>query len=128
MWFPRLASDRVLKARPIEAPFALTFSQQNTDRFYCLNPQAEALGLNRGMSFADARAFCPSLISQPARPDLDARFLTALRRWATRYCPWVGLEGEVAWYWISPALPIWPAARQRFWMICAQGQIGRGWP
>lgn len=94
MWFPRLASDRVLKARPVEAPFALTLSQQNTDRIYCLSQQAEAMGLHRGMSFADARALCPSLISQPARPDQDARFLAALRRWATRYCPWVGLDGR----------------------------------
>ena len=45
------------------------------------------------MSFADARAFCPDLISQPARPDLDDRFLAMLRRWATRYCPWVGRDG-----------------------------------
>ncbi|KMK65262.1 nucleotidyltransferase/DNA polymerase involved in DNA repair [Puniceibacterium sp. IMCC21224] len=93
MWFPRLASDRVLRARPIDAPFVLTFNQKSTDRIYCLNRQAEALGLHRGMSFADARAFCPTLVSQPARPDLDARFLSTLRRWATRYCPWVGREG-----------------------------------
>ncbi|KEO61107.1 hypothetical protein DT23_10250 [Thioclava indica] len=93
MWFPRLASDRVLRARPIEGPFALTLKQQNTDRIYCLNMAAERLGLHRAMSCADARAFCPDLISQPARPDLDQRFLGALRRWATRYCPWVGYEG-----------------------------------
>lgn len=98
MWFPRLASERVLRARPVdgafEAPFALTLNQKNTDRIYCLNHPAEQRGLHRGMSFADARAFCPDLVSQPARPDLDARFLAALRRWVTRYCPWVGYEGE----------------------------------
>ncbi|KEP68697.1 nucleotidyltransferase [Thioclava dalianensis] len=93
MWFPRFASDRVLRTRSVEAGFALTLSEQNTERLYCLSPQAEALGLHRGMSLADARAFCPSLITQPARPDLDARFLRVLRRWALRYCPWVGLEG-----------------------------------
>ncbi len=94
MWFPRLASDRVLRLRPVDGAFALTLKANNTERIYCLNAAAERLGLNRGMSFADARAFCPDLISQPARPDLDARFLTVLRRWATRYCPWVGYEGE----------------------------------
>lgn len=100
MWFPRLACERVLRARPIDgatgaegAPFALTLNQQNTDRIYCLNQLAERRGLHRGMSFADARAFCPDLVSRPARPDLDARFLASLRRWATRYCPWVGCEG-----------------------------------
>ena len=94
MWFPRLASDRVLRTRPVDGPFALTLRSNNTERLYCLNTAAERLGLTRGMSFADARAFCPDLVSQPARPDLDARFLAILRRWATRYCPWVGRDGE----------------------------------
>ncbi len=93
MWFPRLASDRVLRARPVDGPFVITLKSNNTERIYCLNETAERLGLTRGMSFADARAFCPDLISQPARPDLDARFLAMLRRWATRYCPWVGRDG-----------------------------------
>lgn len=93
MWFPRLASDRVLRARPVDGAFALTLKAKNTERIYCLNRAAEQAGLGRGMSFADARAFCPDLISQPARPDLDRAFLASLRRWATRYCPWVGYEG-----------------------------------
>lgn len=94
MWFPRLASDRALRARPTDAPFALTLNQANTERLYCLNAQAERQGLNRGMTFADARAFCPQLQSTPATPVQDARFLSALNRWATRYCPWVGTEGS----------------------------------
>ncbi|WP_417254672.1 Y-family DNA polymerase [Celeribacter sp.] len=93
MWFPRLPSDRVLRARPVSGPFAITLKSNNTERIYCLNAAAERAGLTRGMSFADARAFCPDLISQPARPDLDTRFLAMLRRWATRYCPWVGRDG-----------------------------------
>lgn len=93
MWFPRLPSDRILRAHPVSAPFAITLKSNNTERIYCLNAAAERAGLTRGMSFADARAFCPDLISQPARPDLDARFLAALRRWSTRYCPWVGRDG-----------------------------------
>jgi len=92
MWFPRLASDRVLRARPTEAPFALTLRLSNVERIYCLNARAARLGLHRGMPCADARAFCPDLLSHPADPQADARFLATLRRWATRYCPWVGLE------------------------------------
>ena len=84
LWFPRLASDRALRARPVDGPFALTLRHSNTDRLYCLN---------RGMSFSDARAFCPDLQSRPADMPGDAGFLRALARWATRYCPWVGLEG-----------------------------------
>ena len=94
MWFPRLASDRVLRARPIDGPFALTLKQANAERLYCLNPEAERQGLYQGMSFADARAFCPDLQSRPADPVGDARFLHVLRRWATRYCPWAGVEGD----------------------------------
>ncbi|WP_085893934.1 Y-family DNA polymerase [Roseovarius litorisediminis] len=94
MWFPRLASDRVLRTRLIEGPFALTLQENNANRLYCLNMQAEKQGLHRGMSYSDARAFCPDLQSRPADPIGDQQFLHVLRRWAARhYCPWVGLEG-----------------------------------
>lgn len=93
IWFPRLSSDRVLRACPVDAPFALTTRLDNTERIHCLNARAEQAVLHRGMPLADARAFCPELVSRPARPDLDKRFLAALRRWALRYCPWVGPEG-----------------------------------
>ncbi|MCB1389445.1 MAG: DNA polymerase Y family protein, partial [Rhodobacteraceae bacterium] len=91
MWFPRLASDRVLRARPVDAPFALTLESGNAVRLYSLNTEAERQGLHQGMTLADARAFCPGLHSQPADLPGDARFLRTLRRWATRYCPWVGI-------------------------------------
>ena len=94
MWFPRLASDRALRTRPIDGPFALIHSQHNTNRIHCLNTDAARRGLHCGMSYADARAFCPDLITRPADIHGDQRFLNALRRWATRYCPWVGIEGR----------------------------------
>ncbi|MBR9764757.1 MAG: DNA polymerase Y family protein [Rhodobacteraceae bacterium] len=94
MWFPRLPSDRILRARPLHGPFALTLLEGNSERLYCLNRAAEAAGLSRGMSLADARAFCPALMTDPARPDRDAAFLSVLRRWATRYCPWVATDGR----------------------------------
>lgn len=94
MWFPRLASDRILRARPVDAPFALTIHQKNTNRLYCLNRAAEKQGLHRGMPYSDARAYCPDLLSAPADLYAAQRFQHALCRWATRYCPWVGLEGD----------------------------------
>ncbi|GAA6179461.1 DNA polymerase Y family protein [Shimia sp. NS0008-38b] len=94
LWFPRLASDRVLRQRPVDGPFALTLNQKNTNRIYCLNTAAIKQGLHRGMSYADARAFCPILKSREADVDQDHRFLRLLGRWATRYCPWVGLEED----------------------------------
>ncbi len=94
LWFPRLASDRFLRARPIDGPFALTHRQNNTERLYCLNTEALAQGLTPGMGFADARAFCPDLQSHPADLTADAMFLQVLARWAKRFCPWVGLDGH----------------------------------
>lgn len=98
VWFPKLPSDRALRARAMTAatnehPFAITRHEKNTDRIYCLNHAAEARGLHRGMGFSDARAYCPDLQSHPANVAADARFLQMLARWSTRYCPWVGLDG-----------------------------------
>jgi len=94
LWFPRLASDRALRAWPVDAPFALTLEQNNANRLYCLNQRAQQQGLHRGMSYSDARAFCANLQSRAADVSADQRFQRALARWATRYCPWVGTEGD----------------------------------
>lgn len=93
MWFPRLASDRVLRLRPSDAPFVVAARQGSTELIHCLNVAAERAGLHRGMRMADARSFCPDLLSRPADLPRDARFLRGLRRWAERFCPWVGFEG-----------------------------------
>ena len=94
MWFPKLASDRALRLQPLEAPFALTLRESNTDRLHCVNSLAAARGLSIGMTLSDARALLPDLTTRPADLPADARFLRMLARWAGRYCPWVGLEGE----------------------------------
>ena len=94
MWFPRLASEQVLRTRSVAAPFALTLRQNNTNRLYCLNALAERQGLHRGMPYSDARAFCSDLVSYPVDLQAIHRFQHVLCRWATRYCPWVGLEGH----------------------------------
>ncbi len=93
LWFPRLPSDRVLRADPHDGPFALTIRQSNTERLYCLNPQAETEGLSRDMALSDARALCPNLRTTWADPKADQHFLRGLARWAGRYCPWIGLDG-----------------------------------
>lgn len=94
MWFPRLTSDRVLRARPVETPFVIAARLGNTDLIHCLNLAAERAGLHRGMRMADARSYCPDLISRPVDTVRDARFLRGLRRWAEQFCPWVGFDGE----------------------------------
>ena len=93
LWFPRLASDRVLRSRPVAGPFALTIRQDSTEWLHCLNGAAEAAGLSRGMGYADARALCPDLVTRPADPMADQAFRLVLARWAGRYSPFIGLEG-----------------------------------
>ncbi len=94
MWFPRLASDRARRHQPVDGPFALTIRQGGADCLHCLNIEAGRQGLYRGMPATDARAFCRGLLTRPADPRADRRALLLLRRWATRYCPWVGIECE----------------------------------
>lgn len=94
LWFPRLAAERSLRARPVDAPFALSLFDRNCERLYDLDPRAEGFGLNRGMTLVHARSFCPGLLTRPADLAADQRFLTVLARWASRYCPWIGLDGR----------------------------------
>ncbi|NVK33606.1 MAG: DNA polymerase Y family protein [Rhodobacteraceae bacterium] len=94
LWFPRLAAERSLRVRPLSAcedvPFALSIFERNSERIYDLNPRGEVRGLDRGMTTVQARSLCPELVTRPADLKADQRFLSALARWATRYCPWVG--------------------------------------
>ncbi len=93
VWFPRLASERVLRRRPQAGPFALSLRLGNADHLHCLNPAAAAVGLTRGMALADARAICRNLATHPADLGRDAAFLVGLSRWAGRYSPMVAREG-----------------------------------
>jgi len=78
----------------VDAPFALSVFDRNSERIHDLCPRAEGAGLQRGMTLVHARSFCPGLLTRPADPVADQRFLRLLARWATRYCPWIGLDGR----------------------------------
>lgn len=93
IWFPRLASDTSLRRRPLEGPLALTHRSGNADHLHCLNTEASARGLHRGMALADARAICPDLTTRPADLAREAAALAGLRRWASRYAPMVATDG-----------------------------------
>ena len=93
IWFPRLASDTSLRARPSDGPFALTQRAGNADHLHCLNMAASAQGLTRGMALADARAICPDLATRPGDLVREIAALASLRRWASRYAPMVGTDG-----------------------------------
>ena len=90
---PRLASDTSLRSRPVEGPFALTHRSGKADHLHCLNTDAEARGLRRGMPLADARAICPEITTRPADLAREAVALAALRRWSSRYAPMVARDG-----------------------------------
>ncbi len=94
VWFQRLPSERVLRTRPVDGPFALSQRQSNTERVYCLNTAASAQGLQKGMGLGEARVLCPNLQTAAAAPEADARFMQVLARWATQYCPWVAIEPD----------------------------------
>ncbi len=93
LWLPRFASDRVLRAVPVPGPFAVSATQAGAERLVCVNAPATRAGLRPGMALAEARALCPALLTRPHDPAACDRVLAALRRWALRYCPWVGAEG-----------------------------------
>ena len=93
IWFPRLASDASLRRRPAAGPLALTLKARGAEHLHCLNPEAEACGLHRGMALADARAIRPDLATRPADLAQEAAALAGLRRWAGRYAPLVATEG-----------------------------------
>lgn len=93
LWLPRFASSLSLRRRPAAGGFALVAKERGADRLVCLNREAEARGLKRGMGLTDARALMPDLLTRPADPMEEAQAMEALRRWATRYCPWVACDG-----------------------------------
>lgn len=93
LWFPQLASDRVLRRQDVPGPFAVVATVGASDRVHCLNIAARRTGLRAGMPLTDARALCPDLITRPHDPDAQAQTLDALRRWAMRYAPWVARDG-----------------------------------
>ncbi|NYS23902.1 DNA polymerase Y family protein [Rhodobacteraceae bacterium 2376] len=93
LWLPRFASDREGRGMAPDGPFAVTAMQAGAARLVCVNPAGRRGGARPGQALAEARALCPDLITRPHDPAADARAQAALRRWAGRYCPWVGTEG-----------------------------------
>jgi len=79
-----------------EAPFAITTSHGNLLSLTSLSAEATATGLRRDMSLTDARTVCPGLVTRPSEPLREAAFLSAMRRWAGQFTPWVAEETSAA--------------------------------
>lgn len=94
LWFPRLGAERLIRQHrglPVAA-FAVVDASANRQILSSLNAEAEALGLSRGQPLADALAVHPALQTAFRNPRAEALFLTALRRWAGKFSPWVAEE------------------------------------
>ncbi len=94
IWFPRLAAERLLRAGcgDPDAPFAVVADTGNMQVLASLSQPAAAEGLREGQPLRDAQAMCPHLLMRPADRHADAAFLSALRRWAGKFSPWVAEE------------------------------------
>ncbi|THD83549.1 DNA polymerase Y family protein [Aliigemmobacter aestuarii] len=94
LWFPRLAAERWLRLLrlALPQPFAVVADRNGAQVLTSLSPEAEAAGLRPGQPLRDATAMCPGLLTRPADPVAEARFLDTLTRWAGKFSPWVAQE------------------------------------
>ncbi|SLN48865.1 DNA polymerase IV [Roseovarius gaetbuli] len=96
VWFPRLGAERLLRRAGDmgDLPFAVVGDAGQSQVLVSLSHRAEAAGLSPGQPLRDARALCAALVTEPQNRPAEAAFLRGLCRWAGRFSPWVGLQGE----------------------------------
>ena len=94
LWFPRLAAERVMRQGMGSGPLAVVEERGNMRLILAANTEAEAKGIHRGQALQEALALLPDLITRISDPQAEAAFLTALRRWAGKFSPWVAEEGQ----------------------------------
>ena len=94
LWFPRMGAEQLLRQARMaeEQPFAVVQDTGKMQVISSLSASAEGWGLTHGQSLHDAMAMCPKLITRLQNLQLEARFLTSLRRWASKFSPWVAEE------------------------------------
>ncbi|MEX0367875.1 MAG: DNA polymerase Y family protein, partial [Ruegeria sp.] len=94
LWFPRLGAERLMRAaRGLQTgPLAVVAEQSNMQVISAMNAEAEAAGLRIGQPVRDAHAMCATLITRARNAPAEASFLTAIRRWAGKFSPWVAEE------------------------------------
>lgn len=96
IWLPRLPLDRLVRREDprLGGVFAVTREIKNAVRCTHINEAGFAAGLTPGVSFADARALCPDLLTEAADLAREEALLRALCRWGDHLSPWVALDGE----------------------------------
>lgn len=94
MYLPLLSSERITQKRPDaspDGPFVLTEKRHGAVKIIATNIRAQTLGITRDMTFADARACVPELISIPYDARADAMLLDWVAQGCDRYTPMVAL-------------------------------------
>ncbi|WP_425044529.1 Y-family DNA polymerase [Primorskyibacter sp. S87] len=94
LWFPRLGAERLMRmARGLaDGPLAVVADQGNMQVVASINQAGEEAGVQVGQPVRDAHAMCGHLLTRPQNAPAEAAFLTALRRWAGKFSPWVAEE------------------------------------
>lgn len=87
--FPNLTTDWHQRKQPHlrGAPFVLKAAIQNRIVVIASNREAQAKGIQPGMSLADARAMLPQLLVLDDKPDLAAQLLQQIAQWFIRFTP-----------------------------------------
>ncbi len=98
VWFSRLGAERLLRRAGDmgDLPFTVVGDAGQSQVLVSLSRQAEAAGLSPGQPLRDARALCADLVTRAQDQSGEAAFLRGLCRWAGRFSPWVGLQGDLA--------------------------------
>ena len=99
IWFPRLGAERLLRVLRVpdwSVPFAVLRDTGQMQVIASLNLAGTQVGLRVGQPLRDAMAMCPNLATRLQNPQAEAAFLSTLRRWATRFSPWVAEQGDDA--------------------------------
>ena len=90
-----------LQGWPEQEKTALYQRDKGADRLVFLSAEAQAAGLTPGMSVADARARLPGIRLAAVDHDGDQQILTSFARWAFRYSPVTGVDGDGLGIWIE---------------------------
>jgi protein ImuB len=86
LWFPRLATDRLIRRDPALARAALILWAQEGPR-RLVTAAADGVPVTPGTPLADALAATPGLLCLPADPAADAALLASLAAWCLCVTP-----------------------------------------
>ena len=97
VWFPHWQTDlerrRLQSCATQSEPLALVNEIGGIFRLTAVCQRAQKLGLRPTITLADARALVPVLKIAAENPTSCARALAKLADWATRFTPWVAING-----------------------------------